>query len=101
MSSFQIPKNEWSNFEESKLFCELKKYVEGGRSIVDIERNPGKELSDMTDAEILRQQLELLAERSEKTNQAEGLAALSEAMIRVAHAKQMNVNYKSAHCFKD
>lgn len=99
--SFQIQKNEWSNFEESKLFRELKQYVEGERSIVDIERNPGKELSDMTDAEIFRQQLELLAKKSARCQDACGLSILTEAMIQLLQVKGSTQNYQSLVSFKD
>lgn len=99
--NFQIPAREWNNFKESKLFWELKQYVEGERSIVDIERNPGKELSDMTDAEILRQQLELLAEKSERCQDARGLSILTEAMIQLIQVKGSTQNYQSLVSFKD
>lgn len=99
--SFQIPENEWNSFKESKLFWELKQYVEGERSIVDIERNPGKELSDMTDAEIFRQQLELLAEKSARCQDACGLSILTEAMIQLLQVKGSTKNYQSLVSFKD
>ena len=95
--SFRIWADDWQYFENSKLFKNLKQYVEGTRSIRDIERKLEKDLSDMTVEEILHQQLVALAESSMYAIAAE-LPGLTDAMIKVLQAKsQENYTPRSGH----
>ena len=91
--SFRIWADDWKHFENSKLFKNLKQYVEGTRSIGDIERKLKLDLSSMTVAEILRLQLAALAEESMYATAAE-LPGLTDAIIKVLQTKSQE-NYIS------
>lgn len=58
-------------------------------------------LSTMTIAELLRQQLELLAEKSKSADEVQELVDLADAMIRVIHVNQLMENYTPSSLLKN
>lgn len=89
--SLIVPINELESFQASEIYQTLREYAEGRVDIKKGYEERLQQISGMTEDEILRQQLDLLAVGSRNATAAE-LPDLTDAMIKVLLAKKLE-NY--------